>query len=150
MPEITSKGLKKLKKELEHLDRVKRKEIAARLERAISFGDLSENADYEEAKQEYSKLESKIRELRHRLSQAKVIANAKKDGRVRLGSKVTLESKGRVFDYQIVSPEEADPSQGLISSDSPLGRELLGKKTGAKFTVGLPSGPTAFTIRKIF
>ncbi len=149
MAQITPEGLKKLKEELDYLENVKRKEIAARLERAIGFGDLSENADYQEATQEYRKLENRIRELRQRLAKVKVVTHLKTYGLVGPGSKVILESEGKIFNYQIVSPEEADPSKGLISFDSPLGKALVGKKKGEKFTLELPLGSKLFIIKDV-
>jgi len=132
---FTLEGLEKLKKELDYLENVKRKEIAKALKIASQQGDLSENAAYEIAKEEQAFLEDRIKELRKIIAQAQIIKK-KSDGRVEIGSIVELESEEGKERFQIVSPEEADISKGKISFKSPLGEKLLGKKEGKELKVG--------------
>lgn len=132
---FTPEGLEKLKKELEYLENVKRKEIAKALKEAASQGDLSENAGYQIAKEEQAFLEKRISELRKTIAQAQIIKK-RGDGKVEIGSFVELESEEGKEKFQIVSPEEADISKGKISFKSPLGEKLLGKKEGEELKVG--------------
>ncbi len=144
--QVTPEGLKKLKDELDFLETTKRKEVAERLERAISHGDLSENADYEEAKDEQSHLEQRIAELKDRIANAEVVRK-RNTGKVQLGSTVTLESEGDTVEYTLVSPEEADPSEQKISAESPIGEALIGAKEGDDVTIDLPAGSQTFTVK---
>lgn len=139
---VTEEGLHKIKEELEHLKSVKRLEISERLEAAIAQGDLSENADYDYAKQEQAFLEGRIQDLEDALRRAKVIKEGGPADTVQVGSTVTISENG--FDaeetYRIVGVQEANPTQGLISNESPIGRALLGAKVGETVTVETPGG----------
>ncbi len=139
---VTEEGLHKIKEELEHLKSVKRLEISERLEAAIAQGDLSENADYDYAKQEQAFLEGRIQDLEDALRRAKVIKEGGPADRVQVGSTVTISENG--FDaeetYRIVGVQEANPTEGLISNESPIGRALLGAKVGETVTVETPAG----------
>lgn len=128
---LTKEGLEKLKAELNYLKTVKRKEIAKRLKHAASFGDLSENAAYHEAKETQAFLEGRILELEKVVKNARVL-NHKKNSRLGIGSRVQLqkEKEGRVLKFQIVGETESDPPKGKISYQSPLGKALLGKTKG--------------------
>lgn len=144
---LTPEGLAKLKRELYHLRITKRKEIAARLKHAASFGDLAENAAYQEAKEAQGFLEGRISELK------KIIANAQlikknKTGRVEIGSNVTLLSDEEEK-FQIVDPKEVDIAQNKISYQSPLGKALLGKTIGGEIILENPQGKIKYKILEI-
>lgn len=145
---LTREGLEKLKKELDNLEKVGRKEVAEKLKQAISFGDLSENAAYDEAREALGFLESKISELKGIISSAKTIEkNQKKE--VQAGSVVLLSSEGKEEEYQIVGPEEADVFNGKISYQSPLGKILLGKNSGEMICLKIPDGKIEYKILEI-
>lgn len=145
---LTPEGLEKLKKELDYLENVKRKEIAGKLNYAISFGDLRENAAYHQAREEQSFLEGRILKLKEVLSRAKVI---KKDntGVVKIGSTVLVSSNGSTEKFVIVGPEETDIINGRISYKSPLGEMLLGKTKGNKVNINAPAGKTEYEIFEV-
>lgn len=148
---VTEEGLQKIKEELEHLKSVKRLEISERLEEAISQGDISENADYDYAKQEQAFLEGRIADLEDALRRAKVIKDAGPADTVQVGSTVTISENGRDGEetYRIVGVQEADPTQGFISNESPIGQALLGAKVGDTVVVETPGGGLEFQIRAI-
>lgn len=136
---ITQEGLDNLKKELEYLQTEKRKEIAERIRHAASFGDLSENAAYHEAKEAQAFLEGRIQELREMIRNAKVIQRVVAE-KVQMGSMVeiakdTESDNSKTEKYKIVGSVEANPLEGKISSDSPLGKSLLNLKKGDIFYV---------------
>lgn len=145
---FTPEGLEKLKKELDYLENVKRKEIAKALKVASQQGDLSENAAYEIAKEEQAFLEDRIKELRKIIAQAKVVEK-KSNYKVQLASIVTLISEEGEEKYQIVSPEEIDLSKGKISSESPIGKALLGKKKGDEIVVEIGDERIKYRIKEI-
>lgn len=151
---VTKEGLKKLKDELENLKSVRRKEVAQRLKEAISYGDLSENSEYEEAKNEQAFVEGRIIELERKIKNAKIISehDAKKTGKeVNIGSHVTLREKGEDEDvtYTIVGATEADPFNSKISNESPIGRSVLGHMKGDVVHVSTPSGMVDYEIVKV-
>lgn len=148
---VTEDGLQKLKDELDYLSGEKREEIAERLQRAIAEGDLRENADYAYAKQEQSYVEGRIRELQDKLRRVKIIEDGGPSNEVRVGSTVTIVDTefDEEEEYRIVGAEEADPTNGFISNESPIGRALLGKKKGASVKVETPSGIFTFKIKSI-
>lgn len=145
---LTKEGLEKFKKELEELKTVKRKEIAQRLKHAASFGDLSENAAYHQAKDDQACLEDRIKELRKIISGALVIEN-QKSGRVQIGSNVVLSSAEGEEKFQIVESEEADSFSGKISFQSPLGKILLEKTEGETIKFKIPNGFVDYKIIKV-
>lgn len=149
---ITQEGLEKLKKELNELKNIKRKEVAYRIEQAREFGDLSENAEYAEAKNEQAFIEGRIAELNIILKNATIIKETKSDGVVKVGSKIKIKDgiDQIVKEYKIVGSEEADPSQGLISNESPIGRAFLGKKVGTVVKISVPRGIIRYEIIEIF
>jgi transcription elongation factor GreA len=150
---VTKEGLKKLKEELEYLKSTKRKEVAERLKEAISYGDLSENAEYEEAKNEQAFVEGRILELEIKIRKAKIISEkSTKKSVVEIGSSVTVQEKGERDDpetYTIVGSTEADPIDHKISNESPIGQALLGHSKGDTVEVQAPGGKGRYEILKI-
>ena len=146
---LTQEGYDKLAEELEHLRTVRRKEVAERLHEAAeaSLGEFVEDPEFEAAKNEQSFVEGRIRELEVLLANAQVIAKRRKKGdEVDVGSKVIIqEGRRKPEEYLIVGAAEANPREGKISHESPLGKALIGKKEGDKAEVKAPSG--SFTIR---
>ncbi|MDP2640937.1 MAG: transcription elongation factor GreA [Candidatus Yanofskybacteria bacterium] len=150
MEYITKEGLEKLKQELEVLKNVKRREVAARLQNAAAQGDLSENFDYSDAKEEMEFVERRIAELEAFLLSATVVSETRTGNTVEVGSRVSLNGPdGFSLDIVITGPREADPLSGKISSESPLGNALLGKKKGDSVAVETPGGKAAYTIKAI-
>lgn len=145
MPEkevfLTVEGLKNLEQELEHLKAVKRREVAERIKQAIEFGDISENSEYDDAKNEQAFIEGKIMELEKKLRNARIIEGVDTD-KVSLGSTVIIKDLefGDVFEYAIVGSTEADPSANKISNESPVGEALMGKTVGSVIEVNVPAG----------
>ena len=141
-----------LEKELNYLKTTRSDEVAEMIKVARGFGDLSENSEYDEAKNEQGKLYSRIAEIENILSNHVVIEDHEKDpDAVRLGSRITvldLEFKEEET-YQVVGSQEADPMNGKISEESPFGRALIGHKVGEKVTVESPSGPIRYEIKKV-
>jgi len=147
---ISEEGYKKLKEELEYLTNEKRKEIADRIEKAKELGDLSENAEYQEAKDAQAFNEARIAEINNTLKNVKVVKNNETKNEVSMGSTITIEDeKGNERKYTIVSFNEVDPSEGKISNESPLGVAFLGKKKGQEATVSTPNGEVKYKIKKI-
>lgn len=136
---LTSEGLEKIKKELDYLKTVKRKEIAEELETAISFGDLKENASYQSAKDAQGLMEEKIMELEDALRNS-VVAMKNNSGKIQIGSTVCAKLDNSEKTFYIVSPGEADPAIGKISYQSPIGKALLGKLAGEKIKIESPNG----------
>jgi len=145
---LTAEGLEKLKKELEHLEKVKRKEISERIRHTAAQGDLKENAGYDAAKDEQGFVEGRIKELKETINQAKVIER-KENGLIQIGSLVSLTSGGEKQKFQIVSPEEADVLNDKISFKSPLGEQLIGKKKGEAVKVDTPDGKKEYKIIEV-
>lgn len=154
---ITKEGLEKLKEELNFLKEVKRKEVAERLKEAISYGDLSENAEYEEAKNEQAFIEGRILELEEKIKYAKIIEDTTKKGgagaTVQLGSVVVIQNlssrSNQDQEYTIVGSTEADPINHKISNVSPVGKALLEQKVGEVVKVMAPAGVIEYKIIKI-
>jgi len=146
---LTRDGLKKLEEELNFLRTVRRAQVAERLHNAQEDGELIENAEYEDAKNEQAFLEGKILSLEAMLSSAVIIAeNDGSNGLVNLGSKVTIKEAGggKPESYQLVGAAEANPKDGRVSNESPLGRALLGRKVGDDIKVNAPSGTITFRV----
>lgn len=148
---LTPEGLQQLKDELANLKTVRREEIALKLETAIKQGDLKENADYHDAKEEQGFIESRIRQIETMLQRAKVIEKQGPSGIVQVGSTVTVSEDGydEMETYTIVGAAEADPTKGRISNESPIGSALLGAKQGQTVSAMTPAGPVSFTIHEI-
>jgi transcription elongation factor GreA len=149
---LTEEGLHKVKEELEYLTKTRRKEVAQMIAEAKAEGDLSENAGYDEAKTVQGFVEGRIRELENILKNARLIADGGTPGNlVSLGRTVVVKEVGTDFNetYTIVGSLEADPQNGRISNESPLGKALLGKKKGQKVLVESPGGQIKFEIVKV-
>ena len=139
---ITSLRLAEQEKELNYLKTTREREIAAMIAEARSYGDLSENSEYDAAKNEQAKLYGRIAEIEDILSHAVIIEDENEaTGRVGLGCTVVVENeKGQQFTYKITGSQEANPMEGKLSDDSPFGRAMVGKSAGDTFTVNAPSG----------
>ena len=140
---LTPEGLEKLEKELFFLKTVKRKEVSARIKAAISFGDISENSEYEDAKNEQAFIEGRIITLEKMLRNTQVIDTDKVNTDVvHIGATVKLKDLeyGEEIEYTIVGPTEANPLQNKISYESPVGKEILGKPSGTTVEVNVPAG----------
>lgn len=150
---LTAEGLKKLEVELEELKTVKRQEIAEKIKIARDFGDLSENSEYDEAKNEQALIEERIAKIDNMIANAKIIDEKDIDTNVvNLGNTVELfvKSTGREMTYTIVGSAESDPLSGKISNESPVGRAILGKGKGSTVQVQLPNGNVMdYTIKDI-
>ena len=146
---LTQEGFEKLQQELEHLTEVRRREVADRIRQAREFGDISENAEYDAAKNEQYLLERRISEVQRRLRNAKVVDAAEVEaGSVDLGTRVTLRMVGEDEErtFQIVGANESDPGSGKLSHASPVGRAVLKCRVGDKVTVATPRGATEYEI----
>lgn len=149
---LTDEGLKKYEQELEDLRTNKRKEIADKIKVALSFGDLSENSEYDEAKNEQAKVEARIVELEAMLKNVKIIDDDELNSeRVGIGSKVKVLDLefDEELDYQVVGSAEADPLEGKISDESPVGKALLGHSAGETVVAEAPAGELRFKILEI-
>lgn len=157
---VTRGGLEALKKELEYLESTRRREIAGRIKEAVSYGDLSENSEYEEAKNEQAFVEGRILQLTEQIKYAQIIddeaaaAQSKSAMTVQLGNKVTIKAMsgktaGQTFEYTIVGTTEADPMNGKISNESPVGMSVLNTRVGDKVDVKVPVGTITFQILNI-
>ncbi|MBU5308252.1 transcription elongation factor GreA [Clostridioides mangenotii] len=149
---LTEEGYQKLEAELEYLKVTKRKEVAERIKVAISFGDLSENAEYDEAKNEQAQLEERIVKLENMLRKAVIIDESKIDlSVVTIGSIIKLKDLeyDEEIEYAIVGSAEADPYDGKISNESPVGQALLGRSVGETVDVQVPDGVIKFEILDI-
>lgn len=146
---LTQEGLEKLKKELGYLKEVKRKEIAERLEKCLAFGDLAENAEYHETKEEQAFVEGRILELEELIRNA-VIATEERDKMyAQVGSTVLVSAGLKKEEFKIVGAEEANPLEGKISVNSPLGQAFFKQPKGAVVEVKTPKGVTQYKILKI-
>lgn len=145
---MTTAGKAELEAELEKLKTEGRVDIAEKLKVARSYGDLSENSEYDEAKSEQAKIEARIQELEYQLKNAVIIDNTASD-KVSMGSKVTVLRDGQKFVYEIVGFSQSNPSQGKISDESPVGKALIGAAVGEKVVVEAPIGNLEFEIKSI-
>ena len=146
---VTQEGLGKLQGELQHLTETRRREIADRIRQAREFGDISENSEYDDAKNEQYMLERRISELQRRLRSARVVNPAEVEANaVDLGTKVTLRRIGKDEErtFEIVGANESDPPSGKLSHASPVGRAVLKRRVGEKVTVSTPRGATEYEI----
>jgi transcription elongation factor GreA len=147
---LTKERFEELKQELEVLKGDKRKEVAERLKQAKEFGDLSENSEYSEARDEQSRVENRILEVEDILKNAAMIEGGTSIAdRVTIGSTVSVKKDGKVSRYRIVGSNEAKPEEGKISNESPLGKAFLEKKVGESVSVTTPGGAAQYQITKI-
>ncbi|ABR50597.1 transcription elongation factor GreA [Alkaliphilus metalliredigens QYMF] len=149
---LTAQGLKKIEDDLEQLKTVRRREVAGRIKQAIAFGDLSENSEYDEAKNEQAQVEERIAKLENMLRKARVIDESEISSDV-VSIGTTVEVKDLEYDeiveYTIVGSAEADPYELRISNESPVGRTLLGRKVGEVVDIQIPDGVTQYKVLKI-
>lgn len=145
---ISAEGLQKIKEELARLKQIERPEIIQKIVEAKSFGDLSENAAYSDARERQAFIEGRIFELEDLLKKAVVIEKKTGDA-AHIGSTVKTEGNGKIKEYKIVGPKEADPLRGFISNESPLGRAFLGHKVGDTVNVETPAGKNVYKILEI-
>ncbi len=149
---LTPSGLKKLEDELEHLKSVKRREVAERIKTAIGYGDISENSEYDDAKNEQAFIEGRIITLDKMLRNARIINEAEVNTDVvSIGSTVKLKDLEfkDIVEYTIVGSAESDPTSNLISNESPVGKALLGKQKGALVEVSAPAGIIQYEVLDI-
>lgn len=147
---LTKEKFKELEQELDYLKKTKRREIADNLEYAKSMGDLSENAEYHEAREQQAEVEDRINKLEQMLKNAEILS-IHHGGVISIGSTVVVSKSksNKNVTYKIVGSEEADISAGLISNNSPLGIAILGKKKGDSFEVSTPNGKVSYTIAEV-
>lgn len=143
---LTKEGLEGLEKELEELRNIKRPEIARRLQESASYGDLSENSEYQEAKSTQAFIEGRISELEEILRKAVIIKEGVKSSTIQVGSKIKVACGDRKETFLIVGASEANPDDGKLSIESPLGRSFLGKKEGDEVSVDTPGGRVKYRI----
>ncbi len=148
---LTPEGLRQLEEELAYLTTVKREELALKLQTAIAQGDLKENADYHDAKEEQGFSEARVRDIEDSLRRAQIIDDNGPSDVVRIGSTVTVSEEGYDEEetYDIVGATEANPVEGRISNESPIGRALLGARAGDVVQVQTPGGAIEFAIKSI-
>jgi len=150
---LTQEGHDKIVAEYDELVTVKRKEVAERIKEAISYGDISENSEYDSAKNEQAELEDRIMKLENMMRNAKIIDhNEISDDSVNVGLNVKIKDKasGEVIDFTIVGSTEADPFEGKISNESEVGKQLIGKQVGDVAEVNVPDGIVRYEIMKIY
>jgi transcription elongation factor GreA len=147
---LTAEGAEELRRELDHLINVRRPELAIKLKEAVADGDLKENANYHDAKEQQAFVEGRIQYLEHVLRSAIIVSNNGDSEEVRIGSEVTIaEEGGDEETYMIVGAAEANPREGKISNESPIGAALLGRRKGEKVRVKTPGGEVVFKIKQI-
>lgn len=146
---ITKEGLEKIEEELADIRSRRMPEVIERIARAKELGDLSENAEYQEAKEEQGFLAGKISELENLIRKAEVISETRVSDRVTIGSTITVKCGDKKLNYTITGSNEADPMKGMISNESPLGRAFLGKSVKDKVTVTVPKGDMICEILEI-
>jgi transcription elongation factor GreA len=146
---LSKEGLEQIRRELDELVNVRRAEIAARIHEAKEHGDITENAEYEDAKNEQAFVEGRIQALSALVKNAVVIEENHNSTHVQIGSTVTIQSKDGKESFMIVGSAEASPAEGRISNESPVGRALLGHKKGEEVTVSVPAGDSKYKILSI-
>lgn len=145
---LTQQGLEKLKEELKNL-KERRKQVADRIKIAREYGDLSENSEYDDARNEQSFVEGRIQDLQEMIKNARVVSKNGSVGKIEMGSVATLKIDGETFSYEIVGANESDPVNGKISAESPLGFALTGKAKGEKVDITTPGGTTTYEIIEV-
>lgn len=146
---LSKERLEELKQELDNLKQAGRLDVAERLKRAKEFGDLSENSEYAEAREQQAQVESRIFELEEIIKKAAIIQKAEGTETVEMGSTITVKKGEKTFQYTLVGSYEARPEEGKISDESPLGRAFLHHKVGDHITVHTPAGSAVYQITKI-
>ena len=146
---ITKEGAEKLQTEVDELKNVKRREVAERLKMAAAMGDLSENFDYQNAREEQDFIESRIKEIEEILSNSEVLDQKSGGDIVQMGSVVVTETGGETMTFTMTGPQEANSLEGKLSAESPIGEALMGKKKGEKVDIETPGGSDKYTIKEI-
>lgn len=146
---LTQEGLVKLNEELKVLVTEKRKDVIERIREAAAHGDLSENADYAQAREEQSFIEGRIQEIEDMIKNAEIITHSTQTNNVTIGSTVVVKVDGAEKTYSIVGSNEANPGAGKISNESTVGKALLGKKVGDKVSVSTPAGDKEYEVTSI-
>lgn len=146
---LTEEGLEKLKKELETLEKVKRPEVIERIQEAVAHGDLSENADYAQAKEEQAMIEARVMQLEDMIKNAQIIPKEHVKNVITVGCSVKVRVEGTEKVYTIVGSGEANPTAGRISNESLVGKSLLGAKVGYKVVLQTPAGKKTYEILEI-
>ena len=149
---LTPEGYKKLQKEIEYLQNDKRREVAERIRVAREFGDIAENAEYDDAKNEQAHVEARIAMLEERLKNARVVTKKEiKSGEVSIGTKVRLKDMdaNQTVEYHIVGSAEANPAENRLSNESPVGKAIMGRKKGEVVEVAAPRGKLRYKIMEI-
>ena len=145
---ISADGLQKIKQELEYLKKIERPDVVAKISEAKAMGDLSENAAYSEAKEQQAFIEGRILQLEDIIKNA-VVIEKKTGGTVTIGAAVKVQGNGKTKEYKIVGSNEANPAEGKISNESPLGRAFLGRKIGDEVAIETPAGKIVYKILTI-
>ena len=146
---VSKERLEELKTELEDLKTTKRAEVAERLRQAKEFGDLSENSEYSEARDEQGRIENRIFEVEDIVKNASIIKKGTHSATIVIGSTVSFKKGSVTSQYQIVGSNEANPGEGKISNESPIGRAFMGHKVGDSITLQTPGGQTTYQITKV-
>lgn len=147
---VSAEGLEKLKQELEELKKIKRPAVIERIAAARELGDLSENAEYHEAREEQGFIEGRVQEIEELVQSAVLVKNGRESDSVSIGSTVYASCEdGSKIKYTVVGPSEADPLNSRISNESPLGQAFIGKKVGESFEIFVPKGKIKCVIDKI-
>ena len=151
---LTKSGLEKIKEELDYFKNVRRKEVASRLKEAIAYGDLSENSEYEEAKNEQAFVEGRIIELEKMVLNSQIIEDDKRSTQeaIQIGTTITVQNITEMDEpetYTIVGSTEADPTEHKISNESPIGAALIGRKKGDVLSIKVPAGMFEYKVMKI-
>lgn len=146
---ITQEGLDKLEAELHELKTIKRPDVVKKIEVAKEFGDLSENAEYQFAKEELAFIDGRLSQLDESIHNAVIIEKGGEAGLVHIGSTVVAKGGEKEITYRIVGADEADPKAGLISNESPMGKAFIGKRVGEAITVSTPSGEVVYEIVRV-
>lgn len=146
---VTEEGLKKIKEELEHRKTTVRQEIANAIKEAKEQGDLSENAEYSEAKRQQAENEARVAELEFMLKESTVVTHDQSTDSVQMGSSVKVKFNGSEMNFQIVGSNEASPAEMKISNESPLGKGFIGKKKGDEVEINTPGGKVNYKIVEV-
>ncbi|MDR2420806.1 MAG: transcription elongation factor GreA [Oscillospiraceae bacterium] len=148
---MSQERFEELKSELNHLQTVREKEVSEQIKHARSYGDLSENSEYDEAKTEQSKLYARISELKNIIENAELVDSSRNDGTAGVGSSVLVADleDGSETEYRIVGSQEADPANNMVSDDSPFGKALMGRAAGEDIVVEAPAGRLRFRLKEV-
>ncbi|PIT92299.1 MAG: transcription elongation factor GreA [Candidatus Harrisonbacteria bacterium CG10_big_fil_rev_8_21_14_0_10_42_17] len=146
---FTQRRLDELKQELQDLKTKRRLEVADRLQKAKELGDLSENSEYFEARDEQARVEQRILELDQMIKNAKIIEEKTSGDIIQIGSTIQVKKGSEIFKYRIVGSEEVKPEEGFISNESPLGKAFIGRKVGDKVTITVPAGSVVYEVVRI-